>query len=233
MNAKNRRLVLPSLSVVLLVLWVLFEAAVAARERARRRVCRATVGNCLIYACVLYSGDNDERFPPSLGYLFKDYMSDGRLYLCPSAGKATEMTMDKYTPGMSFDRHTDFVYVSGLRADDPPDYVLIFEDEWNHDGDGVQVVFISGHRPWWDLKTLHRQLDKQEKELAAKGREMRLLRPQWSSWPDPSASEHPLAGPQAWYYRRGGRAAIVGAVAAAMVTLWLVMRGVKRRRDEA
>ena len=110
-------------------------------------------------------------------------------------------------------------------AYDPPDYVLVFEDEWNHDGDGVQVGRIGGDRPWWSIETLHEQLARQEKELAAKGREMKLLRPAWSAWPDPPPGGRP------WYERRGGRAIAFGGFAALAVSLALTVGMVRRKRD--
>jgi len=137
-----------------------------------------------------------------------------------------------YTPAKFGDTHSDYVYVSGLGAYDHPDYVLVFDDEWNHDGYGVNVAGIAGRVEWMTISRLHELLAKQEKELAAQGRKMKLLRPAWSAWPDPSVSDHPLAGPRPWYRRPIGSGVIVG-ILAGLVTA-LVMSAVtawRRRRS--
>jgi len=132
------------------------------------------------------------------------------------------------------DTHMDYVYVSGLTVDDPGDYVVAFDDEWNHNGDGVNVFYMGCKIEWThDIKALHEQLAKQEKELAAQGRKMKLVRPAWSSWPDPPAGGHPLWGPRPWYRKRSVRAVAVGAFAAAAVVLVLVVRAVRRGRGAA
>jgi len=262
-NAKRRRrlrLLLFVIPVVIGVTWGLTcDVMVTGRERHRRRLCRSNLRNILGYAFHLYAGDFEGAFPPTLGHLYPGCVSDGKAFLCRSAGKATRLedefrfiedqdsdgereiySLDRggvvdrevigpnepfYTPAKFGDTHTDYVYVSGLRADDPPGYVLAFDDEWNHDGAGVHVLFVSSNGEWThDIKALHEQLAKQEKELAAKGRKMKLLRPAWSSWPDPPPDPRP------WYARRGGRAVLVGAIAALVVALPLIIRTVRRGR---
>jgi len=184
---------------------------------------------------LLYASDSTGVFPPTVGHLYPDFCSDGKGFVCPSAGKATPVEHDPhfsrkdYTPAMFGDTHTDYVYVSGLKASDPAHYVLAFEDEWNHDGDGVNVVRAGGYAPsdrdWWpDIKALHEQLARQEKELAAKGRKMKVLRPAWSRYPE-------LPPPRRWYSSPGGRAVAIGAFAAVAVALALVVRTVSRGRE--
>jgi hypothetical protein len=206
----------------------LYSALAAARERARC-ASRISTQKSLLYACQLYSGDNEERFPSDFEVLFSDYVTDGGIFLCWSAGKATELLMTDFrrpgSPGASgtvHPEHTDYVYVSGLTAADPPDHVLMFDDEWNHAGDGVHVAFIGGLVQRMRAEELHRLLAKQKREVAARGREMKLIRPQWSSWPDPSASADPRAGPgmgRTWSSLLAG--AVVASIVALIVALLL------------
>ncbi|MHC4507034.1 MAG: hypothetical protein ACYTFI_27420 [Planctomycetota bacterium] len=239
-NAARRRPLRPLLIpvVILLVLGIAVVAVAWACERAKRRECRQTL-RVLGYVLYLYSKDFGGPFPPTLADTYMDTIQDGKLFLCPSATKATPVEDEphffsaKYTPRMFGDTHTDYVYVSGLRATDPPVYVLAFDDEWNHDGDGVYVRDIGGIAEWWEIRTLHEQLALQEEELAAQGRKMKLIRPAWSSWPDPPAGGHPLWGPRPWYKRRGGRDVAVGVFAALAAALVLVIRNVWRGRKRA
>jgi hypothetical protein len=82
-----------------------------------------------------------------------------------------------------------------------------------------------------DIKALHEQLAKQQKGLAAQGRKMKVLRPAWSSWPEPPAGGHPLWGPRPWYSRPRWRAVTVGVFTALAVALALVVRTVRRGRS--
>jgi len=237
---RKRRLLLPLLIVILVAVGALsgfaYPALVRTRERDKRRWCHRCLNSCINYACHLYASDFEGSFPPTLGHLYPHWVPDGKVFLCRSAGKGTPVesgphfSHENYTPDMFGDTHTDYVYVSGLRPSDPKHYVLAFEDEWNHDGDGVHVLLVGGGAPsdsdWWpDIEALHEQLAKQEKELADKGRRMKLLRPAWSSWPDPPAGGRPL--------RSGHRiAVVVGAFAAVAVALALVVRTVWRGRKQ-
>jgi len=233
--------------VTLVVLWGLLELVAATRETHGRRMCRSSLCNAINYGCHLYASDFGDVFPPDLATLYPDFVSDGKVFLCPGVRKATPV---EHAPNFSHDKagrdldyrravfgntHTDFVYVSGLRPSDPKHYVLAFEDEWNHDSQGVNVLRSGGYAPsdrdWWpDIKALHEKLARQEKELAAQGRKMKILRPAWSSWPDPPPGGHPLWGLRPWHKRRGGRAVAVGALAAVAVALALIIRTVGRRR---
>ena len=243
MNAKRRswkrRYLIPLLPVILVALWVLAELAFVAvprpRERGRRSVCRSTL-RCIAYGSHLFATDNEERFPPTLGVLFcKAYLMDGKVFLCLSAGKATApeddlgFSRDNYTLAMFGDTHTDYVWVSGIEACDPHQYILAFDDEWNHDGDGVYVLFIGGNVEWTsDIEAVHEQLARQEKELAAQGRKMKLLRPAWSSWPDPPEGWRPwYARPVTWARALGALAAL----AAVAVGLTLVVRRARKSRN--
>ena len=228
MNAKRRRFLFPLPIVIPVVLfWGFLEFAAAGRERARRAGCRSQL-RTLAYGLHLYSSDFNEAFAESFGVLYhQDYLKDSLCYLCPSAGKATRLETDpRYS--LFGDMNTDYVYVSGPRANDPWPYVLAFDDECNHDGNGVNVMFIGGNVEWTrDIKGLHEQLARQEKELAAKGREMKILRPPWSSWPEPPAGWRP------WYMRPGTWPRAVAASALTALVLVLILRALRRRAPSA
>ena len=169
-----------ALVAVLVALAIGYVGVVNARERTRRRICCSNLRS-LIYGVVLYAGDNQERLPPDFSAFIGSYVSSRGLFLCPSEGKATALDRDQFKPGDTLDGHTDYVYVSGLMENDPPNYITFFDDEWNHAGDGVCVARVGGQAEWLsDFKALYDQLALQEKELAAQGRKMTIIRPPWS-----------------------------------------------------
>ncbi len=238
-KAKRRRYLLPLLIVAPVVFGVTSGLTCAhlatVRERNRRMFCNNNL-SLIDHALRLYAHSNSGRRPPTLGFLYPEDMPEPLVFLCRSAGKATSLrdeasySRDTYTPAMFDNTHTDHVYVYGLRWDDPPDYIQLFEDEWNHAGEGVHVMTLrgptKGRSCWWsDIRAIHEQLARQEKDLAAQGRKMKLLRPPWSSWPDPPAEARP------WYAKRGGRALAFGAFAALAAALALIVRTVRRGRE--
>jgi hypothetical protein len=230
--------------ILLLLGWVvagLIPGAWApAGERARRTRCASNLKQTG-YGCHLYASEYGEEFPPGLGHLYPDFISDGRVFTCPTARRATVVeddpgfTRNDYKPAFFADTHADFVYVSGLKESDPKDYVVAFDDEWNHPDKwqrgrrykhGVNVLHLGSNVEWThDINALHGQLAKQEKELAAQGRKMELLRPAWSTWPEPPAelSGRPLR-------LRDRIAVAVGMMVAIVVALALVVRTVRRGR---
>ncbi|MHC4248421.1 MAG: DUF4190 domain-containing protein [Planctomycetota bacterium] len=119
------------LMMLLIVVQVglLLPALSSARERARRSKCSSNAKQ-ITYGLMLYSGDNDERFPASLDELRPDYISDREIFVCPSNPDG------------------GYVYVKGLSASDSPECVLVYDAAGNHDGAGRNVAFIGGHVQW-------------------------------------------------------------------------------------
>jgi len=154
-----------------------------ARERARRAKCTGNLKQ-IAYACLLYSGDNAEAFPPDLGALVGEYVTHGDIFLCPSSGRHRAGACP---PGGPLDdANLSYCYVSGLKASDADDFILAFDEEWNHDREGLVVAYVGGRVGWAnDIETFHAKLDKQQAALEAEGRSMKIVRPSWSRWPEP------------------------------------------------
>jgi hypothetical protein len=134
------------------------------------------------YGLHLYSSDWNEEFPESLPVLYEaGYFTDNKVFVC---GNASDQVV-RFTEGDPFtDNHVSYCYVSGVHPTDPPEYVVAFDEEWNHEKSGLNVLYTGGNVQWLaDLDLLHDQLAKQEKEFAAKGRTMTVLRPGWSVSP--------------------------------------------------
>ncbi len=196
---------------------VVLQGMANARERARRTRCWSNLRSIGL-GLHLYSSDFAEEFPEAFGALYPEFISDGGVFLCPSVDKATKLEGDpgfsasSYTPAMFGDTNSDYVYVSGLTAADPAWYVIAFEDESDHDGAGVNVLYIGSNVKWeTDIRALHEQLATQEKALATQGRTMTIQRPAWSRYPE-------LPPRRPWYLTPGGAvASICGLLLAALV----------------
>jgi len=130
----------------------------SARERARRTKCLSNLKQ-ITYACHLWAGDNDERFPPSLDALFPDYVSDRQLFSCPSSPA-----------------RRSYNYVAGLTAADPPDWVLAYEPAGNHAGQGANAAYIGGQVVWTaDVEGLQRQVAAQIARAKRRGHVVKVI----------------------------------------------------------
>ncbi|MHC5054757.1 MAG: hypothetical protein ACYTKD_08570 [Planctomycetota bacterium] len=167
----------------------------------------------ILFACQLYGKDNADVFPPSVGVLFPGYIPDSDIYVCPTAaerGHVPNTNHEAFVPDA-----VCYCYVAGMRATDAEDLVLAFDEEWNHRREGIVVARIGGRVEWVrDIKAFHLALEKQRTALAAEGREMHIIRPTWSRWPDPP--DYPV---RPWHERGW-------AIAPAMVAAILLAAGV-------
>jgi hypothetical protein len=131
---------------------LLLPALQPASESRPRPRCTSNLKQ-ILYACHLYSGDHNEDFPPTLGALVPDYITDGELFLCPTSGKAKELLMMDLPEGAKDvstvwgERFSDYVYVEGLSPSDDPMSVLSYDKDGNHEG-GRVVAFIGGDVRW-------------------------------------------------------------------------------------
>jgi len=194
------------LIVTAILLWLVaglvYAPCTPAGERARRACCASYLKQ-IAYGCILYSGDNAEAFPADLGALVGEYVSDARLFVCPSSGRSFEEDTPPSAPVS--DENLSYCYVSGLRSSDPKRYILAFDEEWNHPKmsergrdyeQGVNIAHLDGSVHWTsDLAALHEMLAKQAEEVEASGRSMKILRPSWSRWPEPPPE---LPGRMGW-----------------------------------
>jgi competence protein ComGC len=224
-----------SVRIVVLVLIVglssllLLPCLCAARERARRTGCASNLKQ-IGYGVHLYSSDNDERFPENLPVLNReDYLKDHKVYICVSARRKPVRYSRRRGDPLTED-HMSYCYVSGVQPTDPPEYVVAFDEEWNHEGDGLNVLFTGGNVQWQrDIGEFHEKLRMQLAELKAAGRRVQVLRPSWSRYPE--LPEHGLWGTS----RRGALTRTVAAAAAVMLVLdvGLLAAYLTRRRRPA
>ena len=137
------------------------------------------------FGCHLYASESNEAFPPSLGTLYREeYVSSPLVFVCKRA--ITRLDVYSGPPeGKVPDENLSYCYVARLTARDPPEFVLAFDEEWNHPDEGMRVLTVGGKvEGGVAAPDLHRRLSEQEAALAAQGRAMTLVRPSWSTYPE-------------------------------------------------
>ena len=87
------------IAIIGILAGMLLPAVSSARERARRASCMSNLSQ-IGKAMVMYSMDNDERFPQELRSLGNEYVSQPKLFVCKSATSV-------YGPGDDVDNMTD------------------------------------------------------------------------------------------------------------------------------
>ena len=171
-----------ALAFVALLLGMAIIEWLGARERARRSHCMSNI-HILGIALQMYSDDNKETYSADLQTLYDRYATDTEIYVCTSSGKrrakgVTPTNYELHKSAIIPAKNMSYCYVAGLKSTDPLDYVLAFEEETDHKGEGINVLYIGLNVVWMnDIKVVHELLRKQEKELKAQGREMRIIRP--------------------------------------------------------
>ena len=153
--------------VVGILAGLMLPALARAREQARRAQCMSNLKQFGL-AVNMYAQDYNETFPPDTKVLFDEgYVTDPSLYRCPSSSVA-----DMPGPGSS-----SYTYVSGLRTVDPAGYVIMYEASSNHGGDGMNALYIDGHVQWHaDITAIEQQVAQQQAELAAQGRQIKIIK---------------------------------------------------------
>jgi len=131
-------------------------------------------------ACHVYADENDGAFPASLQSTYPIFIDNRKVFVCPGPqpppGFWEAALRRRVKPA---DRN--YVYVSGLRADDPGDCVLAFDRLENHGHKGRNVLFADAHVSWigkpepQSIDGFQVLLDQTREAVRKRGGEIRLM----------------------------------------------------------
>lgn len=134
---------------------VALPALARARGRARQVRCMSNLRQVGM-GLQIYAADHKEEFPARLRDLVPKYVTIERVLRCPVSGQ-------------------EYIYFSGLKATDPPGYIIAAEEPGAH-GRYVNVLFIGGTVARLTASSLDRRLDRQAQQLRSRGRNVRVIR---------------------------------------------------------
>jgi len=105
-----------------------------------------------------YAKAKNHAFPERLADLGGEYVRDPGLFVCPVSGRR-------------------YVYVAGLRENDPPHYIIAFDAAGAHgQSGGLNVLHVDGSVKWLDRRQEVRELlERYRAVIAAQGRELKEL----------------------------------------------------------
>lgn len=175
------------IAIIAILAAMLLPALSRAREQARRATCISRLKQMGL-GVHMYAMDFSEFFPAisaltpgslpddsadgtanrRLELLYPGYISDFKLFECPSAGTGDIKELDEGNQlnGFNF-RNVDWSYAVALKEAGPPDSLIMSDDcdysdetgsfqhtldkpnpEQNHNVDGLNALFVDGHVTW-------------------------------------------------------------------------------------
>ncbi|HEX8523359.1 MAG TPA: hypothetical protein VF669_13985 [Tepidisphaeraceae bacterium] len=130
---------------------VLLPSLNRARETANRVKCAADMRE-IATAAIEHAQEHKGQFPDDLGTLAAERKLDPGLFVCPSgdtdvpgnvnAASGAELAKWVNTAG-------DYIYLGkGLTPSSPAGTILLYEKEADHDGDGMNILYVDGAVRW-------------------------------------------------------------------------------------
>ena len=137
--------------IIPLYLSIFLPSLSRARELAKRAVCSANLRG-IGQGCHIYTNDYDEWFPPDLQTLINAGHLTPRELQCPSEPNPSEAVFD-------------YIYVPGLNARAPVDWIIAYEDPANHGGEGGNVLYIDSHVEFLKEPEFSAELERVRREI--------------------------------------------------------------------
>ena len=158
------------IAIIGILAGILLPVLSRARESARKTQCMSNIKQ-IGMGLIMYANENNEAFPQdtttvvarpamrSLNVIYDTYVSDNKVFNCPSDTTVTGATnagMSVSTANDSFDQDEcsygyDYTHIQNddadvaLAADRPPATPSATANSANHNGRGQNIVYVDGH----------------------------------------------------------------------------------------
>ena len=129
------------------------------RLEAKYRRCPMNLAH-IGQACLLYSIDHKNAFPPDFGTLIKTEDINVDAFVCPFDTVVIPAGMTKDQAAVWVDQNSSYIYSgAGLTQDCDPSIVVVYEKDSNH-GTGMNLLFADGHVEFDNLAEAHEAIKK-------------------------------------------------------------------------
>ena len=132
-----------------------------ARAVALQAVCASNMRQVSI-SLMMYADEYKGEYPPDLPALVSEgYLPEPAILQCPAM-------RDEHAYATSSDSQAAYIYIrpEALKEiKDPSTHIVLYESPTNHDGRGINVLYVDGHVEFVSYEQLSNELNRQGVEL--------------------------------------------------------------------
>jgi prepilin-type processing-associated H-X9-DG protein len=130
-----------------------------ARETANRVKCASNLRQ-IGQAILLYQNDKNGSWPPDLGTLVKTEDITAQVFCCPDTNTQPPPNMSPDEAADWVNKNSDYVFLgANLKGMQGANVVVCYENDGNHHGDGMNMLFGDGHVEFLNLEIAHKYIN--------------------------------------------------------------------------